>query len=291
MKRILVLSLLVAPLALANNSNSISRTESDKRPLTAEQVRDRLRLKGEVFVTDASGEKILFSAGEERDWKIGKKGTLLSNWDYEWKNVGKFSVAHEWSVSDDGKIHVAFREYESMKPKGGDSRDMVYGKLLREEKVVLKGFSPLTFSFAGQKNTLLNIRLTPTLEAEDEVLDLKGVPLMLRGASVFDDKGRLWAASVDAGSRFTAFTMLHGQIALSYEKFPGAKEFGYVEGNRVVVKAEDGTKITFNNSFPLLDTGKRALLYGFVRSDKKTDDVNSVRQSDSSRIEAFLKHL
>lgn len=291
MKKYTLALLLVSPTTQVwadSVNNSFSTSISNIVDLSAKDLRERFKLKAEVFVTDSNG-KLLKQDNVLSYWKFGKTGDLIANWNYS-STDAKFNVRLIWKLAADATINYEIEQFDSMKRKEG-TREVILGKSLKKDKGVLKNFSNIVWVAQELKNKKVILRLTPELDENDSFISMQEFPLSLNNAIIYDNKGQVWGREIDIESRYIGITTHRGRVALSFFPFKGAKEIGIVRGSQIVIEAPKDDKIYIQTNTPILNSKKSAKIYGFVDYKKRTDRIHSVQSSSSGEEKEFLSRL
>jgi hypothetical protein len=270
-------------------SNDFSRSDSKEEVLSAKELRSRFELSGKVFVTDSKGQ-LMYQGNEGRMWKFGSIGDLVSNWSYQAPNIKDIAIKHIWTISEDGKLTAHIQQFESMKRKE-KSREVETGKLIREEKIEVKDFAPINWVAHSDLKQRVVVRLTPELGEKTDFIQIDTLPMTINNPVVFDSKGRLWAQGRSLEGRYISMKTHLGQFSVSYVPFKGAKEIGFVKGSEMTINADKELKLFVRSDLPILTTSKPAKIYGVVDQSKKSERVNSVYSSSSSKEKEFLENI
>ena len=286
----LVLLTVFAPYSNAEStSNDFGRSDDVRPALTAKDIRDRLEISGEIFITDANGN-LKSQLEESRLWKFGSKGDIESNWSHTSAQSEDIAFRQRWHLNDDGSIEILLQQFESMKRKQ-NSRDLIIGKLIREEKITLKNFNAITWVAKESRNEKTVILLTPKLAEKPELLEVTGLPVTLTDLVIYDNKGRLWAQAGSLEGTYISIKTHLGQIALSFSPFKGAKEIGTVNGSQITLKGSNDLRIEVRSKAAIFTGTKPAKVYGILDTAKRSEAFNSVYSSASSTESNFLEHL
>lgn len=270
-------------------NNDFGRSDSKEEVLSAKELRSRFELSGKVYVTDSKGQ-LLYQGNEERMWKFGSTGDLVSNWSYQAPNIKDIAIKHTWTISDDGKLTAHVQQFESMKRKE-KSREVETGKLVREEKIEIKDFAPINWVVHSDSKQRVVVRLSPELGEKTDFIQIDTLPMTINNPVVFDSKGRMWAQSRSLEGRYISMKTHLGQFLVSYVPFKGAKEIGFVKGSEMTINADKELKLYVRSDLPILTTSKPAKIYGIVDQSKKSERVNSVYSSSSSKEKEFLENI
>lgn len=158
--------------------------------MTAKDIPNRFELNGKIFVTDGKG-KLLYQGNEVRLLKFGTTGDLVSNWFSQSPVIKDIAIKHTMTLSDDGKLMTHIQQFDCMKRRG-ETREIETGKLIREEKIEVKDFAPVSWVAYSDSKERVIVRLTPDLGDKTDFIQIDTLPLTLNNPVVFDSKGRLW---------------------------------------------------------------------------------------------------
>lgn len=261
-----------------------------KKPLTAQEICQRLQVTEEVLVFDESGEHVVDydkrvrgSAGlggpsdssekgkSEKCSKGSSSGQTSSSFD------GPIFFNHEWSVLADGRIKVAYEQGEGFDGRGREAK--LIGSTGRHELIV-KDFSAVSWVSPLHKKQRVLVRLVPTLVEGQSTKELGQFPITIENGVVYDGAGKLWAINLTADGEFIAMTTVHGGLMIGFQPFPGGKKIGYAAGREIRFKASDGPTIVIKSEAPILPGKMGADVYVMVEPKYKSKSVNS--QSISS---------
>lgn len=272
-----------------STSNDFGRSDGEKEILSSKDLRSRLEILGEIFLTNAEG-KLLLQANESRLWKFGSKGDIISNWSFSSPFFKEVALKQNWKLSEDGKVTITIQQFDSMKRKEG-SRDVVTGKLIREKQFELNDFSAISWVAHETKDEKVIVRLTPRLGEKKDLIDVSNFPITLGNPIVYDSKGQLWAQVRTLEGKYLAFKTHLGQVALSYVPFRGAKEIGFVQGSQITINSETNFELYIRSDTQIVSTLLPVKIYGLLNMSKKSEAVTSVLSSSSSKEKDFLEHL
>lgn len=289
MLSVIIMTLGIQQAYAQSMSNDFGRSDSKEEVLSAKELRGRFELRGKVYVTDSKGQ-LLYQGNEERLWKFGSTGDLVSNWSYQAPNIKNIAIKHTWTISDDGKLTAYVQQFESMKRKE-KSHEVETGKLVREEKIEIKDFAPITWVVHSDSKQRVVVRLLPELGEKIDFIQVDKLPITINNPVVFDSKGRMWAQSHSLEGRYISMKTHLGQLSVSYFPFKGAKEIGYVKGSEMTINADKDLKLYVRSDLPILTTSKPAKIYGIVDQSKKSERSNSVYSSSSSQEKEFLESI
>jgi hypothetical protein len=263
--------------------------------VTGADLRERLEVRGEIFLMDASGKKILYtqSVGELRRnvWRPSRNGKIESDWGNNSSKFGHVILRHHWEPQDDGTIHVLVEEYGSEDRVKPDSDETEMRGLLQRKEFVLENFAPIVWKVknAGTKNVI--VRLIPSLREKPETIEIGKLPLANRNVIITDDKGFLWADNVGLDDDFVALTTHRGTLAFSFQPFPGGKEVGFAEEDKMSLTLADGLKVSIKGDSFFVPTGLRAKVFGAYLADKRSTSVHSVHSYGTTDGEHFWQYL
>jgi hypothetical protein len=289
-KLIIILIMLINMSFAKDKTNDFFEPITEVNQISPSELLYSFYLKGEVFILSPDGEKLLSPLPTSSEWMFnGKIGEPLeSNWVVRLKNL-TMAINHKWIVQEDGKILVEIKYYDDIKRKGPSSDDLNYGKLIKEEKFILKDFSPLNLEFPD-KNQKIVARLTPNLWNSDSPINIENLPLNIKNAVLYDGQGRVWAKEINIpdAAKYLGITTHLGTIRLSYQPFKNAKIIGTAKYGRIRISDGD-TKLVLQSEEPYLAKGIKANIYGIIQKNIKTESISSVRTFTSDKEEKFNK--
>lgn len=291
MKTLIIAILLFSVLANAKDdvSNDFSRSDSEIKPISVDDLSWRFHIAGDVFIVSSDGEKLINVANEKREWKFGGPSDrpMVLNWRFEQKGLPLLALRQKWILESDGRVKVEIQQYESM--ERGTGAEVKYGKLIREEKLTLKNFAPIDWPISTGSQKVV-VRLTPGLWQNDDAIDVSSLPISGRNMVIYDRSGRVWGDQVtpDHPSVFFGVTTHEGSMFLSFVPFKGAKLVGDAKGNRIKVKNGKGG-VYLQSETPFLPKDVKANVYGILKPEMRTDRLTSVRTYSSDKEEEFLK--
>ncbi len=270
-------------------SNDLSRSDSEVKALSAEDLAYRFHVTGEVFILNQEGDKLINIANESREWQFGgsSEKPMESNWRFQQKGFPVVALKQQWTLAKDGKISVEIAQYDNI--ERGKGSEIKYGKLMKEEKFILKNFAPIDWTIPAGSQKLV-IRLTPGVWPNMEAVDISALPISGKNIVIFDKTGKLWGDQVTADhpSIYFGVTTHEGSLFLSFVPFKGAKLIGEAKGGRIKVKGGKGS-VLLQSETPFLPKDVKANVYGIVKPEIQSDRLNSVRTYSSDKEEEFLK--
>lgn len=291
MKTIILFIIFLSNLAWSKDepSNDFSRSSNEIKQVTPDELSWRLHITGEIYVLNAEGDKLVNVANEKRDWRFGGglEKPLESNWLFQQKGLPTVALRQKWYVGKDGRISVEIYQYDNI--ERGEGAEIKFGKLLKEDKIVLKDFAPINWPIAAGQQKLV-VRLTPGVWQNDDAIDVSSLPVSGKNVVIFDSAGKVWADQVaaDRPSVFFGVTTHVGSLFLSFSQFKGAKLIGDAKGGRIKIK--DGKdSIILQSETPFVPKDIKANVYGIIKPEIQTGRLKSVRTYSSSKEEEFLK--
>jgi hypothetical protein len=289
-RNVFLFALALSPGLAVAGQDDISRDDSPSpKPLTVEQIKRRIQVKGEIFVLDASGKRVEYVGNESRAWKSADgSGRLEINWGNSSRLHKPIHLPMTWTVRDDGSLLARIRQFESM--KDGPTKP-VYGKLLGEKEFEVRNFEPITWRSAADPEKNVVIRLTPTIGESDEPVELDGMPLAGREVVITDNRGRVWNERVTMGGKYVSIGGHLGQLALSYFPFPGGEAVGVADGHRIELKLPEKLTVTLVSELPFLPGGSRTRVYALYNADKRTKSFNHTRINATDNLKRFTDGL
>jgi hypothetical protein len=278
-----------ATIALAENiSNDFSNHDSLKE-IKIDELMNRFNLKGEIVVLSPEGDKLINFANEERSWSFSgdMDKPLEANWRSEVKGLPVIALYQKWILQQDGRISVELKQYDDLK-RDEKNKKIIYGKLLSEQKFILKDFSPIDLEIKGEKQKVV-VRLTPELYKQEENIDVRDFPIAGKNIVIFNQKGIVWGMGINADgpAKFLGITTHLGTIYLSFTPFKGSQNLGDAKDGRIKLKT-DNERITLQSELPFLPKGVRANVYAKIDYNNRSERLSSVRSFSSSSEVKFL---
>lgn len=270
-------------------SNDFSRSSSEVKALSADDLAYRFHVTGKIFILSQDGDKLINMASESREWQFSSsiEKPMESNWRFQQKGLPVVALKQKWTLGKDGKVSVEIAQYDDIERSKGSG--IKYGKLIKEEKITLKNFAPIDWTIpAGSKK--LVVRLTPGILQNTEAVDISSLPISGKNIVIFDKTGKLWADQVTADhpSLYFGVTTHQGSLFLSFMPFKGSKLVGEANGGRIKIK-NGKDEIYLQSETPFLPEDIRANIYGSIKPETRSDRLNSVRTYSSDKEEEFLK--
>jgi hypothetical protein len=303
MNKIMTVSALSLALLLALQTraepSSVSRSESrlSGSGMSVKEIRERLQIRGDIYLLDSSGQRLLFKASNSGTWQPNnKEGKIESYWSATSNQFAPVNIHHTWEVDNEGRIHAHIEQYAKVTSKPGEgSRGVKLSELLKSQDFVIENFAPLTWvveKSADSKNSKrVVVRFTPELRENFAPEALSFVPVSGSEMSMIDSQRRLWADRVSLSGKYVAITTHLGTVALSYYPFKDAKEVGYVSGHRMELDLGGSLKLSLASETPFLPQDMNTKVYGFYKPELKTSRVNSTRTSATNREDELFQHL
>ncbi len=258
-------------------------------PLTADEIRSRLEVSGEVFILDASGKKLVGVGATKNTWRGSGKAPLESNWGNSSNEYGKIFLHHVWTVNPDGTIGVLIEEYA--RQEEDEKRTMK--DLLKKSEITLESFAPITWKVLNNKEKNVFVRLTPSLRDKTEPVELGDLPVAGRNVIVSDNKGYLW--SDGDGSSFdglyVGISTHRGTVALSYKPFAGAAAVGEATDDQIVLVFPGDLKVKLRSDTSFVPNKVAAKVYGMYVPDKKTHHPHSTQIFTSNTADKILDRI
>ncbi len=288
---ILVFSSLVTFLSV------FAHAESKDNPLSLEQLKSRLEVRGEIFYFDSEGKRLLEKSSQWRLWRLrmtSGKAEIESRWSSGSVQGNEFAIHHVWTVQEDGSVKVLIEEYARVEEgKGSDGKsDVKFVDLIKKDERVLSDFSPISWvSVRPDHKRRVVIRFTPNLSDEPEPRRLVDLPISGSEIMITDNVGNLWTEHNTLSGKFVGFTTHKGSVFISYSPFKGASEIGFASGKRIELRL-DGTKVaTLTSQTDFVPVNVRALVYGIYRPSQRTTRLTSTHTRSSSEESKFLKSM
>lgn len=241
----------------------------DFRKIDQKKFLAGFQMKGEVFILNPTGKSLVAQIPEERRWKAGTKSRKIeSNWSLSANEMKPFLLHHEWELHEDNSVSGLIQQYEQGSPRG---------KLIREAKVSLENFAPITWIVQTSKENQVVIRFTPEMETIRDAVDLEKIKIGGDRDSfqVSDNQGYLWADGVRFGGHIIGIKSHRGAFVISLYPFQGAAEIGTAQGNSIELKVDDKLRIRIKNETDIVPGEVTAKVYGFYLPNFKMSSPNS----------------
>lgn len=257
--------------------------------LTPQDIRERLEIKADIYITNDTGEKVISGPVRTNAWSsTPDTNSLDGNWSSR-MNEGLIALRHKFMIQKDGSIHATIEEYASDSDK---REDPVFKDLIEKKEFVIKNFEPIVWKVKNIKKEKYVVRYIPFLKEISHPISLESLPVAGSGITISDNRGYLWAEGVHFSGKYAGVTSHRGTLILSYVPFAGGKELGFAEGNQIVLSLDKNYKITLKAESSFLPSSVYAKIYAYYSPDKKTKGFNSLHTFDSSseeRIKEMMK--
>ncbi len=274
-----------------NDENSFGKSDSAIKEVSADKLRYRFGIKGQILVFDKTGKSFLGQAQEERNWNFNNDKPIEANWQFKQKDIPEFSLRHTWDFNKDKQLVAKISQYESMKKN--DKGEVQLGKLVKENTYVVENFDPINWVLVQDDKHRIIVKFSFELWGDKESQNVGSLPINGKEMIIYDNKSQLWASRIDntdGNNIYFGVTTHKGSVYLSFIPFKGAKEIGTAKKNRITVE-QGGTKLNIQNGESFLPLGITAKVYGFIDLNKSTDRPFSVKSSGSDIEANFLKHI
>ena len=295
----LIFSMNIFFIGLVSGSAFTSAVSLADEPLSAEQLCKRLQIIEEVLVFDSTGSRIVDVIKTQRDYgsstpsSAGSKknpgSPVCTSQSISGHSSNSFSgsifFSHKWTVMPNGTINLAFDQAESFEGRGRDAKPI---KSQGQRSVSIKDFTPFLWVSPLHSRERVVVRLTPTLTPKEEPRDVGKLPIVITNATVYDGKGRLWSANLSAEGPFIAASSLQGTIAMSFQKFQGAKKIGFARGRDIKFTTPDNTSVVIKSSEPVLPGDMIADVWMIIDQKRKAESIGSQSVSSSSNAQEML---
>ena len=244
----------------------------------------RFMLRGEMFVLDKTGTKLLSPTSEVREWQPGKTGKIDTHWSVKAKGIQDMHVRIQWQIKPDNSIDVKTSQY-----KGEDKPE----NLLKEEAKTLENFAPLSWVAETGKDYRVVLRFTPIIEPslDGEASDKMRIGGDRGSFEVTDNQGYLWSDNVRFGGVLAGLTSHRGSFIVSFYPFKGAKEMGYALGRVIRVNLTEDLKVKINSETDLVPGERKIKVYGRYYPNVKSEGPQSAVSYGQMRLDGFPKEL
>lgn len=270
---------------------------SDKgATLTPKDIKERLEVIGEIFISSPDGERLIYQAGEMRTWRFGGDlKEILSNWHYEHPDGSvKVALRHRWTVDDQGKLRVHIEQFDSMPGAAPQTfeNDAKLGKTVRDETITVKDLAPISWIVDTNSERRVTARFTPFLRPGRRFIDAAIIPVAIENGVLTDSKNRVWAQDLAGiNHKYVSLKTYLGTVVMSYYPFKGAEEIGHAEGHEIHVK-QHGLALRINSSNPVVLGDGRLRVYGWINPDEKAKRYGSIHMllgDDDKDLKDFKK--
>jgi hypothetical protein len=295
MKKTLCLVIgLAASLAWGSSvNNDFGRYTGELTPLKPAELRERIEIDGDIYVTDKNGAAVLFRGPESRRWRFSAKGTIESNWSAALGHLPAIALHHEWTLGDDGVLRVKIQQYDSMTSDHEGEDSVHYGKLIKEETREVTDFAPVVWVAATTERLRLVVRFVPKIRDAQSVRAITDFPITGNQVLISDNQGRAWTELMEgiSGNKYVAFVTHAGEIALSYYPFVGGKVMGKASGGTIELELDHGLKVEVTSATPFLPSDTVLPVYGYYNPSKKSPRVSSTHILSTDKEERFREFL
>jgi len=254
----------------------------------------RLRIKGEIYLLDSTGKKLLAPTSETHEWQAGiNSDRIETTWSVGAKGVSDIALHQVWVIKDDNSIDVTIQQYDHAERDMTTPGKYTYGKLIREDKMIVENFAPIVWVVETTKDHRTVARLTPQIDASKDVEDLQKIPIGgNRGTfTVSDNQGFMWADSVRFGGTIAALTCYRGSFVISYYPFKGATPIGTASGKDIWIAATDKLQIKIHSENDLVPDQMHAKVYGKFIPNFKTPSYSTYVSYGQDTLDYLPKEM
>lgn len=292
MKRILSVSLIFFGLMSASQGFADSEFIEGFPRIDNQTFRKGFSLKGELFITDASGKKLLAPTTDMREWQAGVKSKEIEAlWKTKAKGIRDVAVMIECQIHDDNSLTMNLRQYEKI--EGHYGKNAKTGKLLNQQKIDIENFAPVSYVAETGSDYRVILRFTPSIDATREDMPLDKISIGGDGGTfiVTDNQGFLWGENVRLGGVYSGLSTHRGAVVFSFYPFNGGKEMGTAKGNKIELTLTDTLKLTIRNTEVLVPGDGRVKVYAKYIPKFKMDAPNSVYSFGQDKVENIPKEF
>jgi len=259
------------------------------KPLEISELIPRLEIKGEIFVLDPTGKRILFQQNESKSWRIrGDKGRIENHWSSETEDY-LVAFHHIWEVQPDGSIRALIEQYGKI--ERDNKSDPNFTNLIKKQELILENFDPISWIVTEDKRRRVVARFTPRMRADDTPKSLSDLPISGTDIMVTDNKGFVWAENADVDAKYVGLITSRGALFLSYYPFQGATELGSASDNKIEINLDKKHEVTITSEIPFLPKGVHARVYGMYKPEKQTARLSSLHTVTSNHEDRFQQSL
>ncbi len=293
MKNLLVMALILFGISSRSQADAnYGDSWKTASKISSDSFRSHFQVKGEIFILDGSGKKLLVPTTEIHDWHAGVKSAKLENtWSVSANGFREIVVHHVWELKDDNSILVNLKQYDHVNK--ADPKKPIFGKLIREESISLENFAPITWVAEETADIRVVLRFTPEFEA---VRDVETLDKILIGGdrgtfTVTDNMGYLWGDNVRFGGVFVGMTSHRGSFAISLYPFAGAKALGFAMGKSIDLALAEGLNVKIKSETELIPGDLRVKVYGKYIPNLKSSGPSSNSSYGQSKLSGFPKEF
>lgn len=296
MKKLIVVLIILNSMSMwaKKRSNDFLISNTIPKRLTAQEIRNRLEISGDIYVTDKTGKILIHKPYEHTLWRFMGESNFERTWSFslnDIKDLKRINLLHNWNIGDDGVIKLKLGQYKTFIRENKKERRYIPKGLIKEEEFIVNNFSQITWVAYSDNKRRVVVRFTPSLQEGNGPQQLAELPIAGTNMVVFDNKGNLWANNFSSNSKYMGFITYKGAIAVSYYPFSGAKEMGYAKDNKITITLKSGTQVKIKSLTPFLPTGMQAKIYAKYLPDVKTTRINSYQVFGSSKEKKILEGL
>lgn len=239
--------------------------------------KSRLHIKGNLFVTDGTGKKLISPTTDVHDWRAGVKSKAIEgDWNTKANGIRDVAMDFSFQINDDNSLKVSIRQYESI--PSPEANRLKHGKVMVEKEFVLENFEPITWVAESTDTHRVILRFTPELENYREENNLEKIPIGGdRGSfTITDNHGYLWGDNVRLGGVYSGISSHRGAVVFSFYPFKGAKESGYAIGKLIELRLSDDLVVQVKNDEALIPGEGKVKVYAKYAPNYKMSKVGSV---------------
>jgi|GEM_PF-2239803 len=271
-----------------NHYKDISQHTHDKaKPvLTQKDLRERLTIQAEVYVTSSDGSQLIHDRQESRVWSLNGKNKFESVWISNSDVFGKFAIKQNWKLNEDNQLIATIEQFEVKKATTKDGTPTL-GKIIKDYTFYIRNFSPVDLTLNEFNNKRTIVVLTPVLHKKDKPYSINNFQLKAKKAIIADSKGKVWAQDLTFSGKYVSLKTHEGTLALSFFPFNGAKEVGVAEDGHISLSIGQKYRVNIVSSLPFTPTGNKITVYGAVNFKKRSKKIRSVHIQSSSDEKNF----
>lgn len=231
-----------------------------------EQVKSRLQLKVESFVTNADGTQILDS-GATKSIYYNKDTVKTGTYKGQFKDLQPANLVFKFTIDDNKVLKLDITEYGNM-DYDSKSRETKYSDERRRQSFVIKDFGSISWVTKGSADKNIVVRFLPQF-SEDEPKKLTYTPLAFSDAVMTDNAGRVWSEGLGAAGEVSGFITQYGTLYLSFIEFKGSKQMGTAKEEAIILQLNEKLTVRLRSSKPVIGPGYVAKVYGLYFPERK----------------------
>ncbi|MGZ6441666.1 MAG: hypothetical protein ACXWRU_16525 [Pseudobdellovibrionaceae bacterium] len=262
------------------------RSWANEKTMDLEQLKSRLQLKVESFVTNTEGTQIL-DVGASKSVYYNKDAIKTGTYKGQFKDLQPANLAFKFTIEDNKELKLDITEYGRME-YDLKSRETKYSDERRRQSFIIKDFGSVAWVTKGSADKNIVVRFLPQF-SEDDPKKLTYTPLAFSDAVMTDNAGRVWIEGSGAAGEVSGFITPYGTLYLSFIEFQGSKELGTAKDEAITLQLNDKMTVRLRSSKPVIGPGYVAKVYGIYFPERK--GPTTVTSMTAETLEKQLKGI